>query len=245
MPTIFDEPGFIANLKLLTTQGEFNAMVAEALAPQLNERILKQTSRINGRVSEVLKKRLMGSPEYKSLMGEDQSSSSLRGHFGLIAPVVVVTPIINTWLASIIVTLNHFKPTKSGKLNGGLKITAIQGDYKDVENLPYSSYTAKPSGKLIEWLKWLLESGTQVLIQDYGITFDIDEGGFVGKIFRSRSGEALMISPEVTFGMKPLNSVFQWSVPPEYAGTQENNWVTRALIGIEKDIENIFITLFD
>jgi hypothetical protein len=238
------------NLKLLTTQPEMLSMISGALAVEINKRIKSRLDVAKTEIQAMVKKRLIEAPEYKSLMG-DSTTSSLRAHFGLISPISVVTPIIETWLNNIKLEHKEFKGVKTGKLKGSLKLSVIKSSYLDVKSLPTASYTSKPSNHLIPWLEWLLESGTTLLIKDYGITFDINEGSFQG-LFRSRSGQAIMVGSKdadnqlhKTFGLEPLKGSFSWSVPPEYAGTKNDNWVTRALVGIEPQISKIFAGMFE
>lgn len=230
------------NLKLWTTAQEMSFMMSTAIAAEINKRIESRLSEVKEQVQSTLKERIIKSPEYLSLMG-DSSTSSLRAHFGLISPTSVVTPIIDTWLKNIQIVFKKFQGTKGNKIRGTFKINAIGSSYLDVKSLPTASYTSKPSNQLIPWLEWLLESGTTLLIKDYGITFDINTGVFQG-LFKSRSGSAIMINKETTFGMSPLHGSFTWSVPPQYAGTKDDNWITRALANIEPEISKIFMGIF-
>lgn len=73
-------------------------------------------------------------------------------------------------------------------------------------------------GGLVDWLNWLLYRGTDIVVADHSILYSRDAGR---EFPTSRSGQAIMI---------PLGS---YSVPPEYAGTENDNWLTKAMDGIQ------------
>ena len=80
----------------------------------------------------------------------------------------------------------------------------------DNESLDLSEGSYYSKGGLVPWLKWLLMDGTSELVAGYNVF--IKEG--IG-----RSHMAVMI---------PDNYV-SYSVDPQYAGTEEDNWITRTL----------------
>jgi hypothetical protein len=50
-------------------------------------------------------------------------------------------------------------------------------------------------------------------------------------------------TPEAGFGRSKLGTMDKggaWRVPPEFAGTLEDNFVTRAFLGKEKDLNSLF-----
>lgn len=74
----------------------------------------------------------------------------------------------------------------------------------------------------LDWLEWLLEAGSRVVIREYQISFDPKHG-----INSSRSGEAVMIKGGT------------WSVPQAIAGTISDNWITQSLDIAEKELSPI------
>ena len=78
--------------------------------------------------------------------------------------------------------------------------------------------TAK--GADLHWLSWLLERGQGVIVVGYNYTPDTAP--------RGRSGGGTM------------GRGTAWRVPPQYAGTVNDNFVTRAFDGREKDIARLF-----
>ena len=76
------------------------------------------------------------------------------------------------------------------------------------------------------WLEWLLLKGNQIIVRNYEVK--------IGSNSRSRSGDAIMIS-----------SSENWRVPPEFIGTNTNNWTTRALSKIEDELNSLIKSKFE
>lgn len=93
----------------------------------------------------------------------------------------------------------------------------------DLEGVYFFSQGRDP-GK-VDWLKWLLFSGTNTVIEDY--TYIPDRPRF------SRTGTGIMVKSKIGFGFDT-----------EYSGTAENNWLTRAIYNIEKDIQDVLVAEF-
>lgn len=88
--------------------------------------------------------------------------------------------------------------------------------YEELLNLPEAVFTYR-NGRL-EWLRWLLLEGTNPILDGY---YYLDRNSI-----NSRTGRGLTV-----------RSYQSWSVPPNIAGIPENNFITRALQNILKDIE--------
>ena len=79
-------------------------------------------------------------------------------------------------------------------------------------------------GYSLPWLQWLLLDGTKVLIDSHQVV--------IGPNLRSRTSMAIM---------RPGSG---WSVPNEFAGTQNNNWLTRAIDSSSDSINNLLKRAF-
>lgn len=88
------------------------------------------------------------------------------------------------------------------------------------------SYISSKSGSEIQWLRWLLTSGARVVIADY----DVEYGDFDA----SRSGQAIMKE----------RSGAVWRVPLAFAGTADDNVLTRWLAENVDDLFQIMIVVF-
>lgn len=81
----------------------------------------------------------------------------------------------------------------------------------------------------IEWLRWLLEEGSTTIISDYEIAYNLNDQQYRN----SRSKAAVMVEGN------------GWGVPSEFAGTDGNNFITRAIDQsvinqIEETVRKIF-----
>ena len=74
----------------------------------------------------------------------------------------------------------------------------------------------------LPYMNWLLEYGDRTIIYDYSIS----------AVGRGRSGV-----PGIMVGGSG------WRVPPQYSGVEGNNFVTRALDGLEEELTNVLNSL--
>ena len=65
-------------------------------------------------------------------------------------------------------------------------------------------------GYTLPWLEWLLLQNNSPIIKNYEVEY--------GASPYSRSGLGIMVPSDQ-----------DWRVPPEFAGSQDNNWTTRAV----------------
>jgi hypothetical protein len=103
---------------------------------------------------------------------------------------------------------------------GGFSIVVLKEGIQPLLSLPFASYASK--GGDVNWLEWLLTSGTSEVVANYRIIY--------GDFRSSRTKEAIMI-PSKSGGFK---------FDAEFAGTEDNNWITRSLKRLESRLTNIF-----
>lgn len=102
----------------------------------------------------------------------------------------------------------------AGAISGGLDISILRSDYEDVFALQGSG------GSPIKWLEWLLTAGDSIVVAEYDVYYtSLDPD--------SRTGEAIMIKGE------------GYRIPPEFSGTQDNNWLIRAIFPLQDNILGI------
>lgn len=101
-----------------------------------------------------------------------------------------------------------------------LIVEMVKDSYDDILSIPEASfiqtYTNKEP-KEIKWLDWLLTKGNTIVVADYCVWYTPGNPN-------SRSGGAVMAKPG------------SFRIPPAYAGTLNDNFITRALEGIEEFI---------
>lgn len=164
---------------------------------------------IKTEIGNVVRGLLKSSPEYQSVA----NNGTLKGELG-ITDASLFDDIIDIWAQNIEIRY------KSNRGLGRIEISLIRSDYSDVLSSESARffYSSKSGSGVLEWLRWLLlEGGSPIVL---GFEFSTARPG--------RTGLGIMI---------PSRS--DWSVPPEFAGTADDNFATRALSEIDKRITRI------
>jgi hypothetical protein len=115
-----------------------------------------------------------------------------------------VDDIINSVVNSLSFSFNPI----DNQLNGGITIELQPSDFQNLLSLQ-SGHVVYSQGDL-HWLNWLLTMGNSVIIANYNYSPQSGAG-------RSRQGI-------MKFGGS-------FRVPPQYSGTDTDNFITRALTG--------------
>jgi hypothetical protein len=94
---------------------------------------------------------------------------------------------------------------------GGLRAMILPSDLTFLTNSPSASFQSE-NGYDVAWLTWMLERGTDVIIDDYYVKYAGSPA--------SRTQDAIMVPSG--------NSGKNFRVKKYYAGVYGNNWITRA-----------------
>ena len=206
------------SLQLIDSDMEIDRKIRKALLREVDKVMNTTVNKSVGPVRNIVRNKLLEQPEVKSLSG-----GILAGEFGLPDGGRRIEDIINFWVSNIIVSKK--KATASGGgVDAGLTIKMIRSDFEDVLGLNSASIVTE-KGQELPWLEWLLKFGDRVIVRDYTVFFG-------GNRRSSRSGLAIMVR----------SNSRSWGVPSAFAGTIDDNFVTRALEEIEDDIANVFET---
>lgn len=206
------------NMKLVGSNATIAQDMLSALLPDLNKYFSNIYNQLKQNIPPILINYIKAQPEYSSLMG-----GKLMAEFGL--------PDAGTRLSNILSTIENgaivqTKPLSisGGKIRGSIKLQMVKKDFSDLLSLGDASFVTE-KGSNLQWLQWLLIEGDTAIIADYGF--------IVGSFPTSRTGMGIM---------RQFGGAF-WRVPPEFAGTINNNWITRAIneasTDIEKEIEKL------
>lgn len=204
------------SLKLVNSQQDIKNQILSALADELQRPFRIAIPGIKAKIREMIAIKLQSSPEFKSLMG-----GQLQGELGVPDAYSKFSSLLDIWLNTINITHSPIKVI-GNRIHGGITITAIDASFDDVLSLETAKYTTE-KGQVIPWLSWLIEAGHQFLVRDYSVVFSAQN------LSNSRTGLAVMTVTPAT----------SWRVPKEFAGTIENNFVTRALHDIETQVLDI------
>lgn len=161
-------------------------------------------------VRHEVRRAMMASQEASELV-----SGRLRVEFGIENGTAAVNSIIDAIEASVRVEV----VPGAGEFLGGLFIGAFRDDFSDALSADGARYdSVNASGRIlpIEWLSWLLFAGDAVVISDYGLFGGADPQ-------YSRTGRHIMVKRKEGGKLSP------WRVPPAYAGTTSDNWLSRCV----------------
>ena len=188
-----------------------NALL-KGVAEQLNARAFRAKGRIQSRVKAIIERAIHQSPEAVSLQGGD-----LQGELGVVNPHQAIAAIVDALQTSMQVNVTDFKSTFSG-IDGGIQILVSRKNLSDVLGIDEGSFHSE-HGFQIDWLKWLLTAGDAIVVQDYHFA-----GGDIATFPTSRTGLGIM------------QRRGSWKVPPEFSGTEEDNWLSRALSAVSGEV---------
>jgi hypothetical protein len=139
---------------------------------------------------------------------------ALKGAFGIIDSDIAILNIMQSITSSIEVRFKKF----DSNLNGGVVVNVQPSSFSNLLGLP-QGFTVYKSG-VLHWLDWLLLRGDTIIIADYQ---------YNPKTGLGRSGLGNMI----TGG--------SFRVPPQFAGSDNDNFITRALLSNEAESQIIKI----
>jgi hypothetical protein len=191
------------SIKLVDSIKTVEKNVNAAIANAINDKIRNNLSKIKSSAKKLVRDWVSTQPEIESL--KSSSLDSLVGYFGLTrSPQDVVEAIVYAASESTEVKFVEY----SSKFSGGLELRFQPSSFSNLLMLP-EGHTVYSGGNL-HWLDWLLKRGDRIIIANYQYNPMSGLG---------RSGLGIMI-PGGAF-----------RIPPQFSGTEDNNFITRALIG--------------
>lgn len=202
------------SVNIIEKNSDITKLILEQLQKQVDNILNKSISYIVNDIKLLVKNALINEPEYISL-----KAGTLKAEFG-----IYNTSDIDTVIDLLVNTLDIKKqPTKilTNSLSGGFNLTMIKTD--DISGVIYTdsgNVQDTVNGYTLPWLEWLLLRGNETIVQNYSVSYNNSP--------RSRSGLALMVKSNTN-----------WRVPPNFAGTTNDNWTTRAIDKIYDKIPGI------
>lgn len=202
------------SVKILETTSQISNLIANTLKPEVDKVLSIAGKKSVEKIKPLLADGLRSEPEYQSL-----TSGKLRLEFGIPNPGSIDS-IINKLADTATVEVSSSKITSNG-ISGNFRVTALKSD--DMNGLLSDNDAVvidAERGYTLPWLSWLLYEGNKPVVKNYQVR--------LGNNPFSRTGMAIMVdSPD------------SWRVPPEFAGTVNNNWTTRAIDRISNQIIDI------
>lgn len=205
------------SIELLESNSDIRQKILFEIKEHMREALNKARPNILTKIKEIVSSAIVSQPEYASLI-----DGKLKYELGIPDAASRVQDIMNIWLNNIIIDIQPLKITNLG-ITGGFGIKMISENFEDIISSNAATIIDSISGQAVPWLEWLLLAGGQILVRNYSVK--------MGPNNRSRTGLAIMIESDNN-----------WRMPPEFAGTVSNNWITRALSNIDDNIYNTFET---
>jgi hypothetical protein len=198
------------SIQLIDPLPVINSRINKAIAQELNLRISQKVGRVRNQFRSIILGWVMEQPEIQSLISQGVPGS-LNAEFGLPpgSPFDAIHAIASSVASATEVT---FKKV-SNKLTGGIVFNFQSTSFSNLLGLPQGHVIADFGGSL-HWLDWLLTKGDTIIITGY----------FYKPGRKGRSGGGTM--KEGGF----------FRVNPRFSGTVENNFITRAFLGREKQL---------
>ena len=200
-------------MKLLESNSEIISKILQEFARQLNPILGKAAVNATKKFKILVGQALRQQPEYSSLM-----TGELRLEFG-IPDASSVESIIDKLSETVSIT-NTNVIVKGSSLNGGFKLTALEKSTANGTIDDSDANVSDSKGYSLPWLKWLLYEGNNTIVKNYEVK--------IGPNSNSRTGMAIMVK-----------SVGDWRVPPSFAGTINNNWITRAIDSVANSVPKL------
>jgi len=153
----------------------------------------------------------------------------LRGELGLTEPKGKLKAIIDRFVNSITVSVRRPRVI-GGKIFASLNIGVGAPDYSDILGLPQAKQErtnakrTEITGEPLQWLRWMLLEGASRIILGYDVVTDQMMG---------RSSLRYVMQRRRTY----------WSVPQEFQGYPDNNFLTRAIDARSDIIESRIFAL--
>lgn len=191
-------------IKLTDSVSKITTDINLSIAQYLNDKIRKNKLSTINKIKSYIPAWINSQPEIVSL--QSQTTNTLFALFGLRSGSTnsIVDDMINSVVNSLAFSFNPI----DNQLNGGITIELQPSDFQNLLSLQ-SGHVVYSQGDL-HWLNWLLTMGNSVIIANYNYAPQSGAG-------RSRQGI-------MKFGGS-------FRVPPQYSGTDTDNFITRALTG--------------
>jgi len=204
----------VLSMTLKETEQEIGEKILKSICKHLNKTIANGQMRadLTGRIADAIRISLYQQPE--------EGSEKLRTHLGVDDFVGAMHKIYDVVAGSTKIVVSFFR-TAGNAIQGYVKITASPSSYYHELQADFAKYTYENAGgtHVIPWLEWLLLRGDEPIILDYTVKHWPK---------RSRTQDLVM-----------RRSTRSWSVPPEFSGVADNNFITRAINAAVPEIEKI------
>lgn len=212
------------------SEAQLERYILDGIAEQLEARIRPKRAQLRIIIKNFIYTVIKDAPESDSMRRGGELAAQLGFEAG--KEERLINAIARKVADNARITFSTIK-RRGKRINGRIRVTAIRADYSDVFSLEESHYISEASGIDIPWLKWLLTKGPGIIIDDFGVLSINDREGDRSY---SRSGKAIMLPLK-----SGLRNAFRIT-PTSLSGTEDDNWLTRALNVNRQEIINITLS---
>lgn len=207
------------SLSLIDNNSIIYKKILESLIPEVKDYMVSKINTIKIQLPPIIRQSIISTPEYTSLI-----NGKLKYEFGIPDSSSKLAGILDIWSNNINI---NYKPPRisNNQIKSMFSINMIKINFSDVLYSDYAIVYDSLRGYSLPWLEWLLLEGNKTIVSNHEVIF--------GPHKQSRSGMAIM---------KESNK--SWSVPSQFAGTINDNWITRAIDNSSNDIENLLNKVF-
>jgi hypothetical protein len=216
-------------LKLSVNDKQIQATLTSLISREIDARITRSIPSITKYARSLIAQSFLSSPEVPSLL-----RGKLQQDFGLTSDLAqsAVNEILSALIAGVSVktenvetsgVLSYLKSLVWKEKSIILSVYPNPELYKSIQTGSYISSTDRDIN--IDWLEWLMTRGTEIIVTGYQVKYDPKDPSW------SRSNSAIMI--------KRKNGAFR--VDPEFSGTLEDNFITRAISTIIPELQRRII----
>lgn len=221
-------PELLVDIKITTSQQDFNDMVNLAICEHLNPLMQSIAKQAEQEIKTVIPSWFKTTLTYNSL-----TRGQLKGEFGFppknSSSESKIDKIIDQLVQEVKIEIYPFYPSNN-KIYGGFVIYIIDDSFTNILNMSEAIQRTE-RGVDLHWLEWLLKEGNKIIIGSGGIA-STDEW-HVEPSQKGRSGLAIMIKGGF------------WKVPTQFAGTLKKNFITNAIQDMYPLIEDQFKNIFE
>ena len=195
-------------VEVTTSDTEFEKLVMKAIVDHINSSISAVGEDIKKKIKPIIFNVIHDCYEMEALRG-----FYLRGALGLTSSQAGSSSrdIAEAVSSAVFIDVKRATPRN---LSGALTINIQPEDLSNVLSISEAviQYTSDKYKRTVDlpWLDWLLTKGDTVLVSGFNFQPNTGEG---------RSGAGSMVQ----------DLVADWRIRPEYAGTKQDNFITRAL----------------
>ncbi len=194
----------------------FDRKVYNAIKQKLKPKLNKVANKVSIQIQNRFRSLLFEHKTINTLIsGSTVGGVNLQGELGVNNPAGRIEIILDSWIRNHVLILKPLQVTERG-ITGGFRFQMIRSDWQEVFNLNASIIT-EFTKETLPWLQWLLVEGDKVVIQEYDFAMQFGTG---------RTGKGHMRKWKRR----------RWNVPPEFAGTQENNFVSDIVEDLHKEL---------